>query len=93
MALRSRLCPRSSDGSYTHPNANDGGSWKTTNPQPEIEAIRNRNGVCNGNLVRLCRMARAWKSKWDVSIGGFLIDTLAYQFIENFPAWTSPVAS
>ena len=72
------------DGSYTHPNANDGGSWKTTNPQPEIEAIRNRNGVCNGNLVRLCRMARAWKSKWDVSIGGFLIDTLAYQFIENY---------
>jgi hypothetical protein len=25
--------------SYTFPNANDGGSWKTTNPRPEIAAI------------------------------------------------------
>jgi hypothetical protein len=35
-------------------------------------------------LVPLCRMARAWKNKWDVKIGGLLIDTLAYQFIENY---------
>lgn len=27
---------------------------------------------------------RAWKGKWDVPIGGLLIDTLAYQFIENY---------
>lgn len=72
------------DGSYTFPDANDGGSWKTTDPKPEIEAIRQRNGVTNGNLVRLCRMMRAWKGKWDVPIGGLLIDTLAYQFIENY---------
>jgi len=70
--------------SYTFPNANDGGSWKTTNPRPEIEAIRARNVACNHNLVPLCRMARAWKNKWDVPIGGLLIDTLAYQFIENY---------
>jgi hypothetical protein len=29
-------------------------------------------------------MGRAWKNKWDVKIGGLLIDTLAYQFIENY---------
>lgn len=73
-----------SAGSYTFPNANGGGSWGTTNPRPEIDAIRDRNNVCNGNLVRLCRMARAWKSRWEVPIGGLLIDTLAYQFIENW---------
>jgi hypothetical protein len=28
-------------------------------------------------------MARAWKKKWEVPIGGLLIDILAYQFIEN----------
>jgi len=72
------------DKSFTFPNANAGGSWKTTNPRPEIEAIRTRNNACNGNLVQLCRMARAWKDKWDVPIGGLLIDTLAYQFIENY---------
>jgi hypothetical protein len=72
------------DGSFTFPNANDGGSWKTTNPKPEIKAIRDRNAVTNGNLVPLCRMMRDWKSKWTVPIGGLLIDTLAYQFIETW---------
>lgn len=72
------------NGSYTFPNANDGGSWRTTNPKPEIAAIRSRNSVCNGNLTQLCRIARSWKKKWDVPIGGLLIDTLAYQFIENW---------
>ena len=72
------------DESFTFPNANDGGSWRTTNPRPEIAAIRVRNNNCNGNLVPLCRMMRAWKSKWSVPIGGLLIDTLAYQFINDW---------
>lgn len=72
------------DDSYTHPDANGGGSWRTTNPKPEIAAIRTRNNACNGNLVRLCRMMRSWKNQWSVPIGGLLIDTLAYQFIENY---------
>lgn len=71
-------------GSYTYPDANCGGSWKTTNPRPEIEAIRTRNSACNGNLVRLCKIMRAWKRNWDVPIGGLLIDTLAYQFIDDW---------
>jgi len=71
-------------GSYIYPDSNDGGHWRTTNPRPEIKAIRDRNSTCNGNLVSLCRMMRAWKRKWDVPIGGLLIDTLAYQFIENY---------
>ncbi len=72
------------DGSFTFPNANDGGSWKTTNPRPEIKAIRDRNADTNSNLVPLCRMMRDWKNKWTVPIGGLLIDTLAYQFIETW---------
>lgn len=70
--------------SYTYPDANRGGSWKTTNPKPEIAAIRQRNVACNGNLIQLCRMMRVWKRAWDVPIGGLLIDTLAYQFIANW---------
>lgn len=72
------------DDSYTYPDANDGGRWRTTNPRPEIAAIRSRNEACNSNLVPLCRMMRAWKRKWEVPIGGLLVDTLAYQFIENW---------
>lgn len=73
------------DNSYTFPDANDGGRWRPTNPKPEIAAMKLRNHVTNGNLVQLCRMARAWKRTWDVPIGGLLIDTLAYQFIESWP--------
>ena len=72
------------DGSFTFPDANGGGRWPTTNPKPEIEAIRSRNKDCNGNLIPLCRMMRAWKSKWDVPIRGLLVDTLAYQFIDGW---------
>lgn len=72
------------DDSFTYPDANNGGSWKITNPRPEIEAMRQRNLATNGNLIPLCRMMRDWKDKWNVPIGGLLIDTLAYQFIENW---------
>lgn len=70
--------------SFTYPDANNGGCWRTTNPKPEIAAIRERNTACNNNLIRLCRMMRAWKRHWDVPIGGLLVDTLAYQFIANW---------
>ncbi len=72
------------DDSFTYPDANNGGRWRVTNPKPEIAAIRSRNTATNSNLVHLCRMARAWKRKWNVPVGGLLIDTLAYQFIENW---------
>jgi hypothetical protein len=71
-------------GSYTFPDSNNGGRWLVTNPRPEIDAIRTRNNVCNYNLIPLCRMMRAWKKKWDVPMGGLLIDSLAYQFIETY---------
>jgi hypothetical protein len=72
------------DGQFFHPDSNNGGSWKFTNPKPEIESIRKRNNECNKNLIPLCRMMRAWRSKWSVPIGGLLIDTLAYQFLANY---------
>lgn len=72
------------DGSFTFPDANQGGSWRITNPKPEIDAIRERNDICNGNLISLCRMMRTWKQKWVVPIGGLLIDTLACQFIDQW---------
>lgn len=71
-------------GSFTFADTNSGGKWRTTNPKSEIQAIRTRNNECNGNLVRLCRMMRAWKRKWNVPIGGLLVDTLAYQFIQGW---------
>jgi hypothetical protein len=74
------------DDSFTFPDSNSGGSWKTTNSRAEMTAFRSRDAACNGNLVKLSRMIRAWRNHWNVPIGGFLIDTLAYQFID---AWDS----
>ena len=70
--------------SYTYPDTNNGGSWKVTKPRDEISEINSANALWNKNLKRLCRMARAWKDKWDVPIGGLLIDTLAYNFLKQW---------
>lgn len=70
--------------SFTYPDTNYGGSWKTTDPRSEIEAMNSLNNSTNKNLKRLCRMARAWKNKCNVSMSGILIDTLAYKFIKDW---------
>ncbi len=72
------------DDSFTFPDSNSGGSWKTTNPKPEISEITAKNILWNKNLKRLCRMARAWKYQWDVPIGGLLIDTMAHNFMSSY---------
>lgn len=77
-------CFLNTDNSYTYPDTNSGGSWKITNPKPEIAEITSANIKWNKNLKRLCRMARAWKDKCNVPIGGLLIDTLAYNFMKGW---------
>jgi len=72
------------DGTYTYPDTNNGGSWNTTDPKSEIDAMNERNNNTNKNLKRLCRMARSWKGKQSVQMSGILIDTLAYKFIDSW---------
>lgn len=76
-------CFENTDGSFTYPDSNDGGSWKTTNPRPEIKAFHDLNNVCNGNLYALCRMARAWKYFYNISLKSCLLDLFAYRFLQN----------
>jgi hypothetical protein len=77
-------CFINKNDSFTYPDSNDGGRWGITDPKPEIESIREANKEWNGNLKNLCRMARAWKTEWNVPMGGLLIDTLAYKFLNNW---------
>jgi hypothetical protein len=72
------------DNSFTYPDSNSGGGWKTANPRPEIAALNATDSQVNGNLKNLCRMARAWKSACNVTIGGLLIDTFAFYFIRDW---------
>lgn len=72
------------DKSYTFPDSNNGGSWKKTDPHPEINKISTEDPNLNYNLKRLCKMTRAWKGFCNVPMGGLLIDTLAYNFLKNW---------
>lgn len=72
------------DGSFTYPNANDAGSWKTCNPRAEMTAVQYRSDATNKNLKYLSRMMRVWRDYCDVPMSGMLIDTLAYQFMETY---------
>lgn len=71
---------------FTFADSNSGGSWKTCDPRAEMRAFSVRDSVAaNGNLKAIARMARIWRDKHSVPMSGMLIDTLAYQFIVDWP--------
>ena len=72
-----------SDNSYTYPDTKNGGSWKKTKPRQEKAEMNNLNADFKGTLKHLCKMARAWKNKCGVPMGGLLVDTLAYNFLKS----------
>lgn len=72
-----------SDGSFKYPDTYNGGHWKLTKPREEILAMVQFGVEKNNNLRRLCKMARAWKNRHGVAIGGLLIDTLVHNFLNQ----------
>lgn len=71
------------DGSFTYPYTKNGGAWRVTKPKAELAATSSVDQSKNGNLRRLAKMARAWKNKHGVAIGGLVIDTLAHNFLKS----------
>ena len=71
------------DGGFKYPDTYNGGAWKITKPREEIKAMSDFVSEKNNNLRRLCKMARAWKNKHGVGMGGLLIDTLAHNFLNS----------
>jgi hypothetical protein len=71
------------DQDYKYPDTYNSGSWKTTKPRKEMAAMKEAEEQKNKNLRRLCKMARAWKNKNGVFMGGLLIDTLAHNFLHS----------
>jgi len=72
------------EGGYTFADTNNGGTWRACKPKQEMTAFSDRNLTCNGNLVELARMARAWRDTNSVAMSGMLIDTLAFQFLNDW---------
>lgn len=69
------------DGSFKYPDTKNGGAWKITKPREEMNAVTERDLAKNSNLKRLCKMIRAWRNKHGVTMGGLLVDTLAFNFL------------
>lgn len=73
-----------SGGGYCYADTNNGGSWRSMDPAKELLIFLYMNSTYNGNLIRLCRMARAWKDRMNVQMPGMLIDTIAYDFLGQY---------
>lgn len=71
------------DGSFKYPDTKNGGSWKITKPRKEMRAFAELDVQKNSNLRPLSKMARAWRNKHGVVMGGLLIDTLTYNFLNS----------
>ncbi|EGQ9105691.1 hypothetical protein VCSRO209_0331 [Vibrio cholerae] len=71
------------DGSFKYPYTGGGKPWRITKPEDEMNAMKEVNKAKNKNLRPLCKMARAWKNKHGVAMGGLLIDTLAHNFLNG----------
>lgn len=70
------------DDSFKYPDTK-AKSWKVTKPREEIKEVSTCDSITNGNLRKLCKMARAWKNKHGVVMGGLLMDTLAYNYFQK----------
>jgi hypothetical protein len=72
-------CFEQNDGSFLYPDTYRK-QWLPTMPREENAAVDRKDNDTNGNLRDLCKMARAWRNKHGLKMGGLLVDTLAYQF-------------
>lgn len=68
---------------YYYPDTHDGGSWKTTNPMPEIKECKNSNDLSSGVFYDICHIIRAWKNQVGFEFSGLLIDTLIARHLSN----------
>lgn len=76
-----------SDRTYVYGVTRNGGSWPSTNPRAERDEFARINELSGGVFIDLARMLRAWKDKHGVAIGGWLVDTLCYDFLVARPQW------
>lgn len=83
------VCPafEESDGSYTYPDANDGGKWKRTDPLVEIGESEFMIEHTNNHFRYVCQMVRAWKNHLGFKMGGLLVDTLVHKFFNKYPVY------
>lgn len=74
---------KQSDDKFKYPDTNDGGSWRFTDPLPEIAESKKTAEDTDNNFKYIANMLRTWKNKQGFKFGGLLIDTLTYKFLND----------
>jgi hypothetical protein len=67
-------------GSYTYPDSNMGGNWKSTNPKAEQREMVSKNLTSNGLLFDTCKHFRIVRDSQYSSykLSGIVIDSFVY---------------
>jgi hypothetical protein len=73
------------DRSYYVCDTKNGGSYKTTKPLDEVEAIERADQRNNSNVRRLVRMLKCWQAYCSVPIKSFHLELLATEFLDQWP--------
>lgn len=74
------------DGSYKYPDSNAGGSWRSTNPKVEQDAMAQKNRSSNGLLYDTCKHIRRIRDDCFSSyhLSGIVIDSFVFKAIGNW---------
>lgn len=72
------------DQSYLVCDTKNGGSYKTTKPRHEVEAIEAADARTNKNVRRLVRMLKCWQAWCSVPMKSFHLELVAIQFLDQW---------
>jgi hypothetical protein len=65
-------------------DTNDGGKFKTVDPDAEIEKIKKADADTNGNTRNLIRMLKCWQGYCNVPMKSFCLELLAVDFLSTW---------
>jgi hypothetical protein len=71
-------------GQYLICDTNNGGRYKTIDPNAEITHVQSSNSISNGNTRDLIRMLKCWQEYCSVPIKSFVLELLVVEFLSTW---------
>ncbi|MCE5198211.1 MAG: nucleotidyltransferase [Armatimonadota bacterium] len=72
------------NGSYITCNTTDGGSWRSTNPMAEFQAIARMDTASCGKATHLIKMLKAWKRNCNVDLKSIVLEIAVCAFVSQW---------
>ncbi len=72
------------NGNYWICDTNNGGRYKTTDPDAERAKISASKAIAGANTVHLIQMLKRWQEVCNVPLKSFWLELLAIEFLENW---------